>query len=193
MWWYRALHVRLCDALEGSHGRILDAGCGTGGFLAALRARRPDLTSFGLEWDASAATRACAKSTSVITRGSVNDLPFATGSFDAALSADVLCHAMVDPPAALAELKRVLRPGGRLVLNMPAYQWMLSAHDRRVHNIRRLTAAATTAMLRTAGFRSGTHPILERIAVPADAGAAKNPCSWRRCVRRRPVSAMARS
>jgi hypothetical protein len=37
---------------------------------------------------------------------------------------------------------------------MPAYQWMLSAHDRRVHNVRRLTAPATAAMLRQAGFQS---------------------------------------
>ena len=82
----------------------------------------------------------------------MNALPFVDDSFDAAVSADVLCHAAVDPSAALAELKRVLRPGGRLILNMPAYQWMLSAHDRRVHNVRRLTAPATAAMLRQAGF-----------------------------------------
>ncbi|HEY0182634.1 MAG TPA: class I SAM-dependent methyltransferase, partial [Rhodopila sp.] len=44
------------------------------------------------------------------------------------------------------------RSGGRLVLNMPAYQWMRSAHDRRVHNVRRQTAGQTTAMLRQAGF-----------------------------------------
>ena len=34
MWWYRALHARLLEKLEGVHGRVLDAGCGTGGFLA---------------------------------------------------------------------------------------------------------------------------------------------------------------
>lgn len=152
MWWYRALHARLCDALGDIRGRVLDAGCGTGGFLAALRGRRPDLTRFGLEWDATAAARARGKSGAAIVRGSVNALPFADDSFDAAVSADVLCHAAADPADALAELKRVLRPGGRLVVNMPAYQWMLSAHDRRVHNVRRLTASATAAMLRRAGF-----------------------------------------
>ena len=55
MWWYRALHTRLCDALADVAGRVLDAGCGTGGFLATLRTRRPDLIRFGLEWDATAA------------------------------------------------------------------------------------------------------------------------------------------
>jgi SAM-dependent methyltransferase len=152
MWWYRALHARLCNSLTTIRGNVLDAGCGTGGFLATLRTRRPDLAGFGLEWDNTATLRASNKSAAAVARGSVNALPFASDSFDAAVSADVLCHAAVDPAAALAELKRVLRPGGRLILNMPAYQWMLSAHDRRVHNVRRLTASATAAMLRQAGF-----------------------------------------
>jgi SAM-dependent methyltransferase len=153
MWWYRALHARLCDALDGTRGRVLDAGCGTGGFLAALRTRRPDLLRFGLEWDQAAATRARSKSAAAITRGSANTLPFGNDAFDAAVAADVLCHAEVDPAATLAELRRVLRPGGRLIVNMPAYQWLLSAHDRRVHNVRRQTVRATAGMLRQAGFQ----------------------------------------
>jgi len=152
MWWYRALHARLCDALADTRGRVLDAGCGTGGFLAVLGRLRPDLSRFGIEWDATAAARARSKSGGAIARGTVNALPFTDNSFDAAMSADVLCHEAVDPQAALAELKRVLRPGGRLVVNMPAYQWLRSAHDRRVHNARRLTALAMAALLRQAGF-----------------------------------------
>jgi SAM-dependent methyltransferase len=152
MWWYRALHVRICDALQDVSGRVLDAGCGTGGLLAALGAQRPELVRFGIEWDARAAIRTRGKSGAIVARGTVNALPFADGCFDAAVSADVLCHAAVDPATALAELKRVLQPGGRLVVNMPAYQWMASAHDRRVHNVRRLTVAKTAAMLRQAGF-----------------------------------------
>jgi SAM-dependent methyltransferase len=152
MWWYLALHRRLCDALTGIRGRVLDAGCGTGGFLAVLGREHPDTTRFGLEWNAAAAARARSKSGAAVARGSVNALPFADACFDAAVSADVLCHAAVDPAAALAELKRVLRPGGRLVVNMPAYRWLFSAHDRRVQNVRRLSAPATAVMLRQAGF-----------------------------------------
>lgn len=152
MWWYRALHARLHDALDGISGRVLDAGCGTGGLLARLRADAPRLSPIGVEWSAAAARRATTKSAAPVARGSVNALPFADQSFAAAVTADVLCHAAVDPAQALAELHRVLQPGGRLVVNMPAYAWLASAHDARVHNARRQTAAQTAAMLRAAGF-----------------------------------------
>jgi SAM-dependent methyltransferase len=152
MWWYRALHARLIAALSPVRGRVLDAGCGTGGFLRRLGAARPDLTRVGCEWDEEAARRARGKSGAVLVRGSVNALPFAAVSFDAAVAADVLCHEAVAPGPALAELARVLRPGGLLVVNMPAYAWLASAHDRRVGNARRLTAGGTRALLRAAGF-----------------------------------------
>jgi ubiquinone/menaquinone biosynthesis C-methylase UbiE len=152
MWWYRALHLRLTDALRGVNGAVLDAGCGTGGFLTVLETARPDLTRFGVEYNGSAATRAREKSHATITGGSINTLPFADAAFDAAISADVLCHAAVDPNAALPELLRVLKPGGRLVLNLPAYMWLMSAHDRRVRNARRYTAGSAARMLRAHGF-----------------------------------------
>jgi SAM-dependent methyltransferase len=152
MWWYRALHRRLLASLADVHGWVLDAGCGTGGLLARLRQQRPDVWTVGLEWADAASRRAVIKSATLIARGSVNALPFATASFDAAIAADLLCHGAVDPGAALAELRRVLRPGGRLVVNMPAYAWLSSAHDRQVHNVRRCTASQLATMLRDAGF-----------------------------------------
>lgn len=152
MWWYRALHARLLAALAGVHGRVLDAGCGTGGFLAMLRGGRPDLERFGLEYFPEAARRAAGKADGPVACGSVNALPFADRSFDAAISADVLCHEAVHPALALAELMRVLRPGGLLVVNMPAYRWLMSAHDHRVQNARRQNIREVRAMLHAAGF-----------------------------------------
>lgn len=148
MWWYRALHARLRARLAAIDGPILDAGCGTGGLLAQLG--EGDL--YGLEYAQDAARRAAAKSSACIARGSVNSMPFADASFAGVVSADVLCHAAVDPAAALAEFHRVLRPGGVLVVNLPSYQWLASAHDRRVQNARRSTAAGARAGLLAAGF-----------------------------------------
>jgi SAM-dependent methyltransferase len=152
MWWYRALHARMADALSGIEGDVLDAGCGTGGLLAFLGARRPGLRLVGLEWQAAAAGRAARKSGAAIVRGSVNALPFRDASFDAALAADVLCHRAVNPEQALSELKRSLRRGGTLVVNMPAYTWLMSAHDRHVHNARRQNARELRKMLTASGF-----------------------------------------
>jgi SAM-dependent methyltransferase len=152
MWWYRALHERLIDALAGVTGVLLDGGCGTGGFLTVLARRRPDLAAVGVEYASAAARRSAAKSGAPVACGSVNQLPFKSGSVDAVVLADVLCHEAVDPPVALAEAMRVLKRSGRLVVNMPAYAWLMSAHDARVHNTRRQTASQTRAMLRAAGF-----------------------------------------
>lgn len=156
MWWYRALHAGLIDRLNrcnlSSGAPVLDAGCGTGGLLARLSRARPDLVLAGLEYDAEAARLAQAKTGLPVTVGSVNAMPYGDGSFQAIVSADVLCHAGVRETAALAEFRRCLRPGGRLLLNLPAYQWMASAHDEHVHNVRRYTAGGARDMLAAAGF-----------------------------------------
>ena len=89
----------------------------------------------------------------LIVQGSTNALPFAAAGFDAAIAADLLCHRAVDPEQTLSELRRILRPGGRLIVNMPAYAWLFSAHDRQVHNARRSTVRRLAAMLTAAGFR----------------------------------------
>ena len=152
MWWYRALHARLVDALADVRGAVLDAGCGTGGLMRRLRADRPDLALFGIDFAPAAASRAAAKSGAPAAAASVLALPFADASFEAVVSADVLCHRSLDPGAALAEFARVLKPEGRLVLNLPAYDWLMSAHDRRVHTARRSTAGSVRRQLAAAGF-----------------------------------------
>lgn len=165
MWWYRALHTRLLDRIARlglpAGARLLDAGCGTGGLLARLAVLRPDLDLQGLEYDAEAAALARAKldlarppgrDPGKLQVGSVNAMPYGDGQFDTIVSADVLCHAAVDEPAALAEFLRCLTPGGTLLLNLPAYQWMASAHDVHVHNKRRYTLGQARSRLVAAGF-----------------------------------------
>lgn len=147
MWWYRAMHGHAARALPAT-GVLLDAGCGTGGFLR--RVARPG--AIGLEFNPDAARRAAEKSGLAVVAGSVNALPLRDASIDAIASLDVLCHMGARPDQLLAESLRVLRPGGRLVLNLPALPWLKSAHDKRVFTVRRYTRASIEAQLRQAGF-----------------------------------------
>lgn len=154
MWWYRTLHGHALRALEAlsADASVLDAGCGTGGFLAKLRAAFPQAHLYGLEYADGAAARAATKAGAHVAAGTINALPFPDASFDAVVSLDVLCHRGVEQQAALAEFRRVLRPGGLLVLNLPAHEWLRSAHDTRVHTARRYERGATARLLASCGF-----------------------------------------
>ena len=156
MWWFAALHANLIALLDRARprpGRLLDAGCGTGGLLAKLAAGYPNRAIVGVDMAGIACARARTKSGSLVCAASVNALPFADRAFAAIVSADVLCHRGVDERAALAQFHRCLGPDGLLVLNLPAYRWMLSRHDMAVHNARRYTRTGVTALLRAADFR----------------------------------------
>jgi len=157
LWWFRGMHAQMLGALgrrrpPGKGERILDAGCGTGGLLAGLEERFPEAASVGLEIDAIAGAVARDRSGRPVCIGSVNALPFADARFAAVLSSDVLCHEGVDEEAALRHFLRCLAPGGVLVLNLPAYAWLLSWHDTAVHNVRRYSAARVRRLLAAAGF-----------------------------------------
>jgi SAM-dependent methyltransferase len=159
MWWFAALHANLLAlyravAAPADRARpLLDAGCGTGGLLSRLAAAEPGRLVVGLDADGFACARAAGKSGLPVCTGSVGALPFADAAFGAIFSADVLCHAGVDEGAALAQFHRCLSPGGLLVLNLPAYAWLMSRHDRAVANVRRYTRRGLGRLLRAAGFR----------------------------------------
>jgi SAM-dependent methyltransferase len=152
MWWFAALHANVLMACRrySRPGTVLDAGCGTGGLLARLGGVQP---AVGIDADAEACARSAAKSRRPVCAGSVTDLPFADAAFAAILSADVLCHGGVDERRALAQFHRCLGADGILVLNLPAYRWMMSRHDAAVYNVRRYTKRGVVALLRAAGFR----------------------------------------
>lgn len=152
MWWIRALRRNLRTAATSfaamPDGRLLDAGCGTGGFLAALAYG----ASFGLDRDGFACRLALGKAHRPVTQGSVDDLPFRDAAFDIIVSADVLCHRGVGVERALGEIYRCLKPGGLLIINLPAYLWLYSAHDRAVDNARRFQRREVIGLLAAAGF-----------------------------------------
>src|SRR5579872_4090932 len=152
MWWTRALRRNLRAAVVSSAGtpagRLLDAGCGTGGFLAALAHG----ASFGLDRDGFACDLALDKARRPVTQGTVDAMPFRDAAFDVIVSADVLCHRGVGIERALGEMHRCLKPGGTLVVNLPAYPWLYSAHDRAVDNARRFRRCEVSRLLAAAGF-----------------------------------------
>ncbi|HTI87739.1 MAG TPA: methyltransferase domain-containing protein [Alphaproteobacteria bacterium] len=159
MWWYHGLHTLAAERFVAARGKAplpvlpaLDGGCGTGGLLTRLSTAAPDATLVGIEYAPPAAAMARAKSGRGIVIGTVNSLPFADAAFGAMFSMDVLCHRAVDEDRALAEAHRCLAPGGVLIVNLPAYRWMLSSHDTRVHNVRRYTRREVVDMLGRAGF-----------------------------------------
>jgi SAM-dependent methyltransferase len=159
MWWFAASHRNLLTlswqqmSLEAGAQPILDAGCGTGGFLAQLAARYPNRALLGLDANPLACQRAAAKSGRPVCVGSINALPFPKGAFAAVFSADVLCHSAVNERCAVRQFYHCLADNGLLVINVPAYSWMLSAHDAAVHNIRRYTVKGLIRLLEGAGFR----------------------------------------
>ena len=81
----------------------------------------------------------------------VTELPMTTAEFDAVVSTDVLYH-VEDDALALQELVRVLRPGGVLVINVPAYQWLWSYHDVAVHSQRRYDREELREKIAAAGL-----------------------------------------
>lgn len=155
MWFYHALHQRiwrrLTDHLPGGPARILDAGCGTGGLMRRLQPLHPAWQWTGVDIAREACELARQRTTAEVIEGALESLPFAAGHFDAVVSADVLYH-IGDDQAALAELARVLRPGGWLIVNVPAYPWLWSYHDEAVAGKRRYGARELREKLRQAGL-----------------------------------------
>lgn len=156
MWWFHGARTLMAWALCNTTlppGPVLDAGCGTGGMLRLLADVLPERLCIGLDQAPAALGHAARQKAGRLIGGSVNSLPFADISLAAIVSADVLCHRDVDPRAALAESARCLMSGGVLILNQPAYDWMKSIHDHKVHNVRRFVRRDIAGLLAASGLR----------------------------------------
>jgi len=144
-WWYTArsalLEAALGDQL-GSPSRLLDVGSADGPSVTWMRGAHHHVS---VDLDPRGLQRGNGVQASALT------LPFRDGSFDVVAAFDVVEHC--DPEAqALSELARVLRPGGRVLLSVPAYQWAWSDHDVRAGHHRRYTRPRLVAAVRAAGF-----------------------------------------
>ncbi len=150
-WWYRSLHAVLLDvfrALDLPPGaRVLDMGCGTGQNAVNLaRHITPNVFAFDISphaapfWKQRRLHRACL--------ASINEAPYPKNAFDAVVSVDVLESDAVNEAAAIGEMWRVVKPGGYLVLVVPAYRWLLTEeHHRAVHASRRYSRQDVITLL----------------------------------------------
>ena len=158
-WWYVGMRA-IVRALVGDRldaaGRVLDAGCGTGGNLAWWQ-RRADpkngLLSTGIDLSPDALMFGSRRGLTRLSRASISDLPFADSTFDGVLSLDVLYHLNVaDDRRALAELARVTRPGGWVCVRVPAFDSLRSAHDAAVHTRERYRRGPLAQRVTQAGL-----------------------------------------
>lgn len=133
---------------------ILDLGCGTGGNLTWLRRYGGAATVGGVDV-VEQALRFCRTDQSAdVVLASATHLPYADGCCDIATSFDVLVQLPHDgdDQRALAEMYRVLRPGGVAFVRGAAYEWMKSAHDQALHTHRRYSLRRLSHHAEAAGF-----------------------------------------
>ena len=152
-WWYRGrrriIRAELDRLSLPAGARVLDAGCGSGRTLQEL-ANYGQVS--GIELNADAAELARGRGLGEVVIGRLEELPWDAGTFDLITCLDVIEH-VPDDVTALEELRRVCRPGGRLLVTVPAYQALWSRHDEANHHYRRYSRPRLRAAAAAAGWR----------------------------------------
>jgi SAM-dependent methyltransferase len=154
-WWYRGMRAITGRLLNRYYNgprpaEILDAGCGTGG-IANWLSERGRVT--GVDIEPAALEFASGRGVQRLLQGSIDALPLASEHFDLVTSFDVIYHLRVeDDVRALTEFRRVLKPGGMLLIRVPAHDWMRGRHDVAVHTRHRYGRNELAGKLRKAGF-----------------------------------------
>ena len=154
-WWYRARREILADLIARSitlpaEARILEVGCGTGHNLDMLgRFGRVD----AIEIDDAARALASRRLGHAVMAAPLPELSGVEDhAYDLIAILDVLEH--IDPDReALVSMARKLKPGGRILITVPAHPWMWSAHDVVNHHKRRYTRATLRAVIEAAGLK----------------------------------------
>jgi SAM-dependent methyltransferase len=151
-WWYRGRLRIVIQEVERlglpPQAQILDAGCGSGRVLGHL-ARFGEVA--GVDISPLAVRAARERGHEEVLEANIERLPFPSGSFDLVTCLDVIEHTR-DDVAVLRELRRVTRPGGRVLLTVPAYPALWSVHDEINHHHRRYLRRELRRVAQTAGL-----------------------------------------
>jgi SAM-dependent methyltransferase len=136
-WWFRSrrrvLWALLDRAEVAASPRILDAGCGTGRNLAEFGGLGQ---AEGVDISPQAVAFCRQRGLEGVREAVIENLPYEDARFDLIFATDVIEH-LADDLTALGELRRVGAPDARLVVTVPAYNWLWSDHDRAYHHHRR--------------------------------------------------------
>jgi SAM-dependent methyltransferase len=148
-WWYRERRHLLAKAISGlTPGRALDIGAAGGGNTRVLREHGWDAVA--LEYGADGAEVAKGRGLPTL-RSDATKLPLADDSLDLVMAFDLLEH-LHDDDAAVAEVHRVLKPGGTYLVAVPADPKLWSSHDEAVDHVRRYTRDGLLSLLERGGF-----------------------------------------
>lgn len=170
MWYFQALHAHAIEALQrclpaALPGDVLDAGCGTGGFILRAAPVFPGRAFAGIDFSPLACDLARQRGCGRVEVASITELPFADASFAALTSLDVLVQ-VVERERAVAEFFRVLKPGGVAVINVAAYKWLWSYHDDSCQTQHRYTRRELVGQFRAAGFSVGVATYRNLLTLP---------------------------
>ncbi len=162
-WWYIGLRELIMSFIErinkkGEKLKILDAGCGTGMMLESCKYHEV----YGLDFSKEALKYCKLRNLTDLMQGSINDLPFKNNYFDIVFSFDVIGQELDFPRSSsniikdnirtLKEIGRVMNKNGILILNLPAYNFIRSNHDKAVGINRRYTIKELKDSVQKAGF-----------------------------------------
>jgi SAM-dependent methyltransferase len=137
LWWYKCLHdltLKKINRIAGKNAIILDAGCGTGGMLAHLT-KHGFMNTSGFDLSTDAIHYTVSKGTSNVQLLNILDCdsayPF--NSFDVIICNDILCLLNDgEDKVAFKKLVSLLKPGGSLIMNLPAGKFFEGTHDHAV-------------------------------------------------------------
>ena len=153
-WWYigrrriiASFVKAICDQVKDRRARILDVGCGTGANLVRLSdfgdAEGVDISPDALKF--------CSERGLNVRLGAAETLPYADQEFDLVTAFDVVEH-LDDDVAGLREMRRVLRPGGRVLLFVPTFMFLWGVQDEVSHHRRRYRLNELRQAVTAAGF-----------------------------------------